>query len=94
MRGRKPSPERTLATNLHLPESLRTRLDLLLFSELENRVPKGAYMEFFTARLLEFFETQAFDLAPYTGGLPGELTVRGRPAALEALQAKLQGATS
>ena len=41
-RGRKPNVEPSLATNLHLPESARTRLDLLLYSPLEGRVPKGA----------------------------------------------------
>ena len=37
---------------LTLPESLWTRLTLLLYSPMEKRVPHGAYKEYFT-RLVE-----------------------------------------
>jgi len=43
--------------NVHvcLPESLMTRLDLILWSDLEGRIPQGAYQRFFMERLLEHF---------------------------------------
>jgi hypothetical protein len=89
-RGRKPNVEPTSAINLHLPESLRARLDLVLFSELEGRVPKGSYLRFFSARLAEFFECRTLDLAPYVNALPGTHVVSARPATLDALRAALE----
>jgi len=44
--------------NLHLPEDKLARLDILLFSEVEGRIPQGAYQEFFEARLDEWFQKQ------------------------------------
>ncbi len=41
---------------LKLPSDLRTKLDLYLWSDLENRVPKGKYQEFFIERIKEYFE--------------------------------------
>lgn len=46
----------------HLPESVRTRLDLFLFSEVEGRIPMGAYQEFLIQRINEFFEWRKLDL--------------------------------
>lgn len=89
-RGRKPNVEPSVATNLHLPESARTRLDLVLFSAVEGRVPKGAYQRFFLERLSEFFDTRALDLSPYVGSLPGERVVRGHPTTLAELEVALQ----
>lgn len=40
---------------LHLPEDVRAKLDLLLFSSVEGRIPKGAYQKFFIERINEFF---------------------------------------
>ena len=77
--------------NLALPESVRAQLDLLLFSEIEQRVPKGAYQQFFAARIREFFSDRGLDLAPYLGSLPGERTVRGSPETIASLEAALKG---
>lgn len=89
-RGRKPNVEPTSSINLHLPETLRARLDLILYSELEGRVPKGSYLRFFSARLVEFFEHRALDLAPYLNALPGTHVVSARPSTLEALRVALE----
>ena len=88
-RGRKPNVEPTSSINLHLPETLRVRLDLLLYSELEGRVPKGSYLRFFSARLLEFFEHRTLDLSPFLNALPGVHVVSGKPETLEALRQAL-----
>jgi hypothetical protein len=93
-RGRKPLLERSISTNVYLPESWRTKLDLLLYSEVDGRVPKGAYQRFFIDRLADFFESRALDLGPYLGTLPGERAIRGRPATIEALEQYLQQPTS
>lgn len=89
-RGRPPLTEPTVATNLHLPESVRTRLDIELFSELEGRVPKGAYQRFFLERLTEYFASKALDLAPYLGTQPGAAVIRGRLEVLEHLKQHLE----
>lgn len=39
-----------------LPESIRAKLDLLLFSEVEGRVPHGSYQRFIIERIKEFFD--------------------------------------
>lgn len=53
--SRKPNLIRTVRLDLGLPEDLRAKLDLLLFSPVEGRVPLGAYQRFFIERLNEFF---------------------------------------
>lgn len=44
-----PKPRRTIRPtqlNVSIPEDLRMRVDLLLFSDVERRVPHGAYSEY------------------------------------------------
>lgn len=40
---------------LHLPEDVRAKLDLFLFSSVEGRIPKGAYQKFFIQLINEHF---------------------------------------
>lgn len=72
---------------LKLPQSVRTRLDLFLYSTLEQRVPLGAYQEFFLERIREFFESRRLDLTPF--GLQG-FYVFGPKDMIEALDKKLK----
>lgn len=53
---RRPNLERSVPLMLMLPESVRTRLDLLLWSDVEGRVPLGAYQRFFVELLNEHFD--------------------------------------
>ena len=87
-RPRNIRPSRSL--NTHLDEELMVLLDLHLFSELEGRVPKGAYQTFFNAMLHRYFNSVALDLSPYVGALPGEQTVRGSPEAVAKLKEVLE----
>ncbi len=89
-RGRRPNTVPTLATNVHFPEPVRARMDLHLFSEVEGRVPLGAYQRFLTPLVQDFFETTLLDLAPYLNTQPGEAYVRGKPAVIEALKRTLE----
>jgi hypothetical protein len=41
--SRRPNIERPIKLEISLPESLRGRLDLLLWSPTEGRIPQGAY---------------------------------------------------
>ena len=50
-----PLLNRPTKLTLHLPEDIRTRLDLELFSAVELRVPKGAYQALFVRLLTDYF---------------------------------------
>ena len=89
-RGRKPNIEASVPTNLHLPETMRARLDLILFSEVEGRVPKGAYQKFFMERLSEYFTTRTADLSATVGAPAGTHFVRAKPETILALVAILR----
>jgi hypothetical protein len=53
---RKPNVDRPIRTEINVPESLRTRIDLLLFSTTEGRVPHGKLSEFFCEAVKEKLE--------------------------------------
>lgn len=53
--GRPPNILRPTKLTTYLPEDLRAKLDLHLFSEIEGRVPHGAYSQFLAERVREFF---------------------------------------
>jgi len=72
---------------------MRTRLDLILHSAVEQRVPKGAYQRFFLERLQEFFSTKAIDLSAELGLPPGQGIFKCRPEAHAALLAHFQKET-
>lgn len=73
--ARMPNPIRPTLLHLSLPEDVRTRIDLILHSDLEGRVPKGAYQRFFMERIAEFFSHKTLDLSPY--GFPQGYFVKG-----------------
>lgn len=84
---RKPNLDRPTRLELKLPETLRARLDLYLFSELEGRVPKGKYLEFFAERVRVFFGNAKLDLSPF--GFPQGYYVEGPKDMIRALQERL-----
>lgn len=84
---RRPDLDRPTRLELKLPESIRTRLDLLLYSELEKKVPQGRYQAFFLERITEFFDWRRLDLTPY-GFAPGSY-VSGTKQTLDSLQQAL-----
>jgi len=56
-----PRPARTdrpVSKHLHLPESLAGKVELLLFSELEGKVPHGAWQAFICRLIEEHFQRQ------------------------------------
>jgi hypothetical protein len=52
---RKPNIIPSIRLGTTIPEDLRAKLDLYLFSEIEGRVPQGAYQRFICERIREFF---------------------------------------
>lgn len=85
---RRAELDRPVSLNLKLPESIRARLDLALFSTLEGRVRQGTYQEFFLARIQEFFEWRRLDLGLF-GFAPGTY-VAGPKSTIDALEQRLK----
>ena len=85
---RKPNLDRPIPLTLKLPESVRGRLDLWLFSPLEGRVRQGSYQEFFVERIQEFFEWKRLDLTPY--GFPAGYFIAGPKEMIAALEERLK----
>ena len=80
---RPPNIIRPTLLHLALPKDIREKVDGHLYSELEGRVPKGAYQRFFMERIHEFFSWSRLDLTPY--GFPQGFYVAGPPEILEKL---------
>ena len=76
--------------NVALPLPLLVKLSSALYSDLEGRVPHGAYSRFLIDLLQVHFTEQALDLAPYVGSEPGTLQITGTPEAIRALTARLE----
>lgn len=79
--------------NVAIPQPLRAELDSALFSQLENRVPHGAYGRFLSERLREYFHHRRLDLAPYLGSMPGAYVISGPPEAIFELEQRLKEST-
>lgn len=57
-----PRPRKTVrprSLHLKLPEDILDRIDLLLFSPLEGRVPQGAYQSYFLSLIQRDFASRA-----------------------------------
>jgi len=75
---RTPNIQRPVKLTTNLPEDVRVRLDLHLYSEVEGRIPKGAYSTFLIDRIREFFDAARMDLHTYFPHLPeGQYILRG-----------------
>jgi len=75
--------------NVALPLPLYLKLSAHLYSDLECRVPHGAYSRCLIDLLQMHFAERSLDLAPFTGSEPGMLQVTGTVEAIEALTRKL-----
>lgn len=87
-----PRPKNTIQTVhtlISLPQHLWVKLRLHLHSEVEQRIPQGAQMRFFSERVREFFDHKILDLSPWLGTAAGTMLVAGEPEVIEALQKKL-----
>lgn len=86
-----PKPKNTsppTRLDLQIPEDLRARLDLMLYSELEGRIPHGEYTRFFCARLREHFEWVRLDLEAF--GLPPGYFITGPREMVDKLKSTLE----
>jgi len=87
---RQPDIFRPIKLTTTLPEDIRAKLDIHLYSDLEGRVPKGAYQQFFIDRIRDFFDTRSLDLGEYCD-LPTQAIVRGSPETINLLRQLLRG---
>lgn len=78
--------------NVALPLPLYTQLGAHLYSDLEGRVPHGAYSRFMINLLQSHFSQRQLDLAPFAGTAPGGAVIQGSPEAITLLQRLLEGA--
>lgn len=56
--GRPPNILRPIKLNTSIPEDLRAKLDIYLFSEVEGRIPHGAYAKFIHGLIKDFFDEE------------------------------------
>lgn len=80
--------------NVALPLPIYVQLSAHLFSDLEQRVPHGAYSRFLTERIREYFTQQHLDLAPFAASDPGAFIVSGAPEVIKVLEHTLKGELS
>lgn len=76
--------------NTSLPVDVRARLDLHLFSDVEGRVPKGAYQRLLTDLINQYLDNRVLDLAPYFGTLPGIHLVKGSSQTIDLVKASFE----
>lgn len=93
-RGRKPAIRPTRAINLHLDAELVGRIDALIWSEAEQRIPKGGYQAFFTEAAVRMMRQRPLDLCPYSGSMPSEHVAYAYPETQEVLRNLLEGKTN
>lgn len=79
---------KTVLLHVALPSDVRALMDLHLYSEVEERIPKGSHAAFLSARVREFFEWRTLDLALY--GMPQGYFVRGPKDMIDFLERKLK----
>ena len=88
--SRRPNTVPTVPLNTVLPLDVYTRLTSQLYSDLEGRVPHGAYSKFLTELIRAAFSEKSLDLAPWLGSAAGALQVRGTPEAITHLKELLK----
>ena len=79
--------------HVRLPGSLQERLSRHLFSDVEQRVPLGAYQRFLTELLIAYFNGKVLDVshwAPAAMMIAPGTTVRGSAGAIETLETLLK----
>lgn len=84
------TPNKHLHTTI--PADLAARLELYLYSEVEGRVPQGAYQEFVCRAIRNFFATRTINIGNLLEAGDTVHSVTATPETLALLTAKLQEA--
>lgn len=89
---RKPSITPNKHIHTTIPADLAARLDLFLWSDVEKRVPQGAYQSFFCDAIRDFFNKRTVDVAPYIPAATiGQHLITAAPDTLRVVLAALKG---
>ena len=75
--------------NIAINPELKARIGLILFSEMEGRVPKGAWQAFIEARMREWLQWRQQPLEQF--GFPPGFFVTGPAEMVEAVTDRLKG---
>lgn len=89
--SKRPNTIPSIQLNVALPLDIHTRLSAHLFSELEGRVPHGAYSRFLVELLRQHFAAEFLDLAAYRDAPAGVFVVSGTPETVKQLKEILNG---
>ena len=90
---RRPNLIPPVQLNVALPLDIHTQLTSYLYSELEGRVPHGAYSRFLIDLLKTHFAGKELELSPYIpNAAPGAFIVKGPADAILALKYRLEAA--
>lgn len=91
MMSRRPNLIPPVQLNVALPLDVHTQLTAHLYSELEGRVPHGAYSRFLVDLIKTHFSGKELELSPYIpNAAPGAFVVRGAADAILALKYQLE----
>jgi hypothetical protein len=63
--SRRPNLIPSTTLNVAVPSDLYARLSAALYSEIEGRVPHGAYSRFIAELLRERFDEKTLDISPF-----------------------------
>lgn len=91
---RKPAIEPNFELHTTLPARLAARVELLLFSEAEGRVPRGAWQKFLVERLTEYFHHRRVDVGVLINRPPGDVLIEGNDHSINQLITHLKEVTA
>lgn len=77
--------------HITVPQDVKGKLAIHLWSNTEGKVPFGAYNDFFRARLQEYFDRGSLDLAPFVAACPPGSLVFGPKHLILLLNQQLTG---
>lgn len=89
-RGRKPLVNPTRSLHTHIDADLAKAIDARLWSDAEQRIPKGAYQAFLTEAVVRMLRQVPLDLSPFLNTLPNEHVVYAFPGTVAVLQEHLE----
>jgi len=75
---------------VHVPAEAYRKMTIHLFSELEGRVPRGAYASFLGQLIRAFFSSAYLDISEHTMADAGTYVVHGNAETLEILKSMLE----
>ena len=89
--SRRPALTPSVKLTTMIPADIHAQLSLLLWSDLEGKVPIGAWQRWICERAQEYMTQKHLDLSPFCGEPAGAFIVRGNAFAISLLEELLKG---